>query len=141
MDDVFTSEKPGLFGRLAEMFQRPEYVENDDMPAETREYETTSSVSRMQPCYRYTVTVRRQVSSFEDAMSAANGLKRGESQIVNLTGLDAVTKQKIVDFMSGVNYAQEGTWEEVGTDVYLIAPSHALVEVAPATPKMNAIRN
>ena len=74
-------------------------------------------------------------------MAAANGLKRGEQQILNLSGTDAVTRQKIVDFMCGVNYAQEGTWEEVGDGVYLIVPSNAYVEVAPPTPRMNAMRN
>jgi FtsZ-interacting cell division protein YlmF len=60
---------------------------------------------------------------------------------LNLTGTDATTRQKIVDFMCGVNYAQEGTWEEVGEGVYLIVPSNAYVEVAPPTPRMNALRN
>ncbi|HSI73142.1 MAG TPA: cell division protein SepF [Fimbriimonas sp.] len=91
--------------------------------------------------YRYTVTVRRQITVFEDALASANGLKRGEQQILNLTATDPQTRQKIVDFMSGVNYAQEGTWEEIGENVYLIVPSNAYVEVAPPTPRMSAIRN
>ena len=37
--------------------------------------------------------------------------------------------------------AQEGTWEEIGENVYMIVPSYAYVEVAPATPRMVAGRN
>ena len=91
--------------------------------------------------YRYTVTVRRQITAFDDAMAAANGLKRGEQQILNLSATDPQTRQKIVDFMCGVNFAQEGTWEEIGENVFLIVPAEAYVEVAPPTPRMNAMRN
>ena len=136
MEDTALQDKPGILSRIAGMFGHREEV--DEM--ETVSY--SDPVHHMaRPNYRYTVTLRQNVASFEDAMAAANGLKRGEMQILNLTAIDPVTKQKIVDFMSGVNYAQEGTWEEIGTDVYLVAPSHACVEVVPSTPRMTALRN
>ncbi len=90
---------------------------------------------------RYTVTVRRQIVSFEDAMAAANGLKNGEQQILNLASTEPALRQKIVDFMCGVNYAQEGTWEEIGENIFLVVPANTYIEVAPATPRMNAARN
>jgi cell division inhibitor SepF len=68
-------------------------------------------------------------------------LKRGEQQILNLAGTDPAIRQKIVDFMCGVNFAQEGTWEELGENIYMVVPASAYVEVAPATPRMNAIKN
>lgn len=74
-------------------------------------------------------------------MSAANGLKCGEQQILNLASTETALRQKIVDFMCGVNYAQEGTWEEVGENIYLVVPANAYVEVAPATPRMQASKN
>jgi cell division inhibitor SepF len=138
MDEMMLQEKPGIFSRLAGMFTRAEEFE-DEEPAYERVGSEGQAVIR--PNYRYTVTVRRQITAFEDAMAAANGLKRGEQQILNLTATDPQTRQKIVDFMSGVNYAQEGTWEEIGENVYLIVPSNAYVEVAPPTPRMAAVRN
>jgi cell division inhibitor SepF len=96
---------------------------------------------QLRASHRYTVTVRRQITMFEDAMAAANGLKSGEQQVMNLAGTDPQTRQKIVDFMSGVNFAQEGTWEEIGEHVYLIAPANAYVEVVPATARASALRN
>jgi cell division inhibitor SepF len=60
---------------------------------------------------------------------------------LNLSSTEPGLRQKIVDFMSGVNYAQEGTWEEIGESIYLVVPANAYVEVAPATPRMNAVRN
>ncbi len=138
MDEMVLEEKPGFFSRIAGIFTRTDEIEE---VVEMTPERTTSSSMSLRPNYRYTVTVRRQITSFDDALAAANGLKRGEQQILNLSGTDPETRQKIVDFMSGVNYAQEGTWEEVGEGVYLIVPANAYVEVAPPTPKVNALRN
>lgn len=129
MEETLVQDQPGLLARFMKLFSR-ETVADDEieyLPVEN----TATTAAR--PSYRYTVTIRRQIVSFEDAMAAANGLKRGEQQILNLCSTDLVTRQKIVDFMSGVNYAQEGTWEELGENVYLVAPAHAFVEAAPAS--------
>lgn len=134
MEELALQEKPGLFTRIAGMFTREEYDDEAETERPTRPITIRSA-------HRYTVTVRRQVTAFEDAMAAAEGLKRGEQQILNLSATEASLRQKIVDFMSGVNFAQEGTWEEIGQDVYLIVPANAYVEVAPATPRMGALRN
>ncbi|MBI1757511.1 MAG: cell division protein SepF [Fimbriimonas ginsengisoli] len=133
MEELELQDKPGLFGRIAGIFSR----EDDEDVDDTRKGKNLT----LRTAHRYTITVRRQVVSFDDAMAAADGLKQGEQQILNLSGTDAQLRQKIVDFMCGVNFAQEGTWEEVGEHVYLIVPACAYVEVAPATPRMGAIRN
>lgn len=132
MEETYVKEKPGFFTRW---FSRNDEFEDSEEGAEP------NSTPSVRGSYRYTVTIRRQIASFDDAMAAANGLKRGEQQILNLAGTDPVLRQKIVDFMCGVNFSQEGTWEEVGDNIYLIVPASAFVEVAPATPRMNAIRN
>ena len=134
MEELALQDKPGLFTRIAGMFTREEFEDEVDT------YQSSKPLT-IRSAHRYTVTVRRQVVSFDDAMAAADGLKKGEQQILNLSSTEPALRQKIVDFMSGVNFAQEGTWEEVGDDVYLIVPANAYVEVAPATPRMNAMRN
>ena len=136
MEEMQLQDKPGLFGRLANIFTRTEEVEEDVDETEGRPNALT-----LKAAYRYTVTVRRQIVSFDDAMAAANGLKRGEQQILNLAGTDPAIRQKIVDFMCGVNFAQEGTWEELGENIYMVVPASAYVEVAPATPRMTALKN
>lgn len=131
-------ERPGIFGKLFGKFTRTEVYEEE---IETMPTEKTSAPTGMRRDYRYTVTVRRQITSFDDAVAAAHGLKRGEQQIINLTGTDSGLRQKIVDFMSGVNFAHEGTWEEIGDAIYLVVPQNAYVEVAPATSRSSAMRN
>lgn len=128
-------EKPGFFTRLLETFGKPADEFEDDA-----DYTPTSPL-RVHSAHRYHVTVRRQIVSFQDAVAAADGLKRGEQQILNLTMAPPDLREKIKDFMCGVNYTAEGTWEELGEGVYLLAPASAFVEVAPASPRMTADRN
>ena len=133
-------ERSGIFTRLKGLFQREEeYVEEEA-------YEATPNprvISSPRPMARshYNITVRRMVQSFQDAVAAADGLKHGDQQVLNLTGCDATLREKIKDFMCGVNYSQEGTWEELGENVYLLAPPNAMVDVAPATPRVTAAKN
>jgi cell division inhibitor SepF len=136
MDELALQDKPGIISRFVNIFVKSEDDEEFDgqEPSAARDLQVRSA-------YRYTVTIRRQITSFEDALAAANGLKRGEQQILNLSSCDTTLRQKIVDFMCGVNFAQEGTWEEVGDDVYLIVPANAYVEVAPASPRTSALKN
>jgi len=138
MEQMAIQDKPGLLSKLALIFSRTE--EGDDFE-ETSTPSRADTNSAFRPSYRYTVTVRRQITSFEDAWAAANGLKSGEQQILNLSATDAATRQKIVDFMCGVNFAQEGTWEEIGENIYMVVPSNAHVEVVPPTPRTSAHRN
>jgi cell division inhibitor SepF len=139
MEEMVLQDKPGIFTRIAGLFS---HREDDEYEGEMEMTSTPEHRAHtMKPAARYTVTVRRQIVSFEDAMAAAHGLKSGEQQILNLASTDSVLRQKIVDFMCGVNFAQEGTWEEVGEHIYLVVPANAYVEVAPATPRLAAIKN
>lgn len=124
MDELrIAPEKPGLLERL--------FGRRDVEFEETEEVEQSASARRAAV---YTCTVRRHVIAFEDALAAADGLKRGEMQVLNLTSADPTLREKIKDFLSGVNYAQEGTWEEVGEHIYLLAPLGTHVECSPPSP-------
>ncbi|MFN3729734.1 MAG: cell division protein SepF [Fimbriimonadaceae bacterium] len=129
MEELELQERPGLFSKVAGLFNRRD-VEEEEVVSPTPRRQAAGHVA-----YRYHVTVRRQITSFEDALTAATAFRRGEQQILNLTGTEPGLRNKIVDFMSGVNFAQDGTWEEIGENIYLIAPQIAYVEVAPASPR------
>lgn len=136
MEEIIEQDSIGLFSRIGSFFRRDQELAPDRMSQDT-------AIQPMEPRLRatYTVTVRKGITTFDDAMAAAQGMKRGEQQIINLSGAESTLRQKIVDFISGVNFAQDGTWEEIGEDIYLVVPSHAYVEVAPATPRMTSLRN
>ena len=142
MEEMEIHEEPGLFSKIAGVFGRTRRV--DDYDQEEEEMESTSTSNRYEPRpmkeYVCTVSVRRDIASMQDAMSATNELKSGHLQILNLTTTDPVLRSKIVDFMCGANYALEGTWEEIGESTYIIAPNRAHIQVLPATPQINANR-
>jgi len=141
MEEMTIQEQPGLFAKIAGYFRHTEEAFEEHEPAPVRSTRTQNTVHAPATNYRLTMTVRRQVMSNDDAMAAANGLKRGEPQILNLTGTDPVTRQRIVDFMSGISFYEGGTWEEIGDNIYLLAPTNAYVEVAPPTPRMHSTHN
>lgn len=134
-----TIERTTIADRIRNFFNQEDVEEQDTDHIPTRSNHSNSI--RLTATNRYHVTVRSQIVSFQDAVSAADGLKRGEQQLLNLNNCAEDLREKIKDFMAGVNYNAEGTWEEVAENVYLLAPAIAYVEVAPASQRMVAGRN
>ncbi len=132
-----TMERITVVDRIRDFFNREDVEEFDTDHVPTR---PTNSL-KLQAAHRYHVTVRSHIVSFQDAVSAADGLKRGEQQLLNLSKCPEDLREKIKDFMCGVNYNAEGAWEEVAENVYILAPASAYVEVAPASQRMVAGRN
>ncbi|MDQ2687297.1 MAG: cell division protein SepF [Armatimonadota bacterium] len=75
------------------------------------------------------ITVRRAVHSFDDARRAADGLKDGQQQIVNLEQTPADMAERITDFLNGATYALEGSVEKIGEQVYLFTPNSVTIDV------------
>lgn len=75
------------------------------------------------------VAVRLNAQVFEDAKVAADGLKSGEQQIVNLEKATSQMAERIIDFLNGVCYALDGTVERVGERVYMFVPANVAVDV------------
>jgi cell division inhibitor SepF len=69
------------------------------------------------------------VQSFDNAQQAADGLKEGHQQIVNLEKATPEICTRIIDFLNGVIYALDGYVEKVGEKVYLFTPSNYIIEV------------
>ena len=75
------------------------------------------------------VAVRLNAMVFNDARTAADGLKNGQQQIVNLEKAPPDTAERIIDFLSGVTYALDGSVERIGEKVFLFAPVNVQVEM------------
>jgi cell division inhibitor SepF len=75
------------------------------------------------------VAVRRNASVFNDARVAADGLKAGQQQIVNLERAAPQMAERIIDFLSGVTYALDGSVDKVGEKVYMFVPANVDVEL------------
>ncbi|MBC8102529.1 MAG: cell division protein SepF [Cytophagales bacterium] len=64
------------------------------------------------------------VTTFADVQKAADRLKAGEPQIINLEKTDADSAERLIDFLNGVTYALDGSVEKVAEGAYLFTPSH-----------------
>ncbi|MBX3097446.1 MAG: cell division protein SepF [Fimbriimonadaceae bacterium] len=126
-------ERPGMLARIMTRFSRQDDGVYDE--------EAYGPISDARPGTVYRIAVRRQVETLDDAVEAADGLRKGEQQILNLNYCAPQLREKIKDFMNGVNYALDGEWVELGENVFLLAPNVAEVDVMPATDGMRARRN
>lgn len=84
---------------------------------------------RLQTARGGRIAIRLNAQVFEDAKFAADGLKGGEHQIVNLERATPQMAERIIDFLNGVCYALDGTVERVGEKVYMFVPANVTVEV------------
>jgi FtsZ-interacting cell division protein YlmF len=133
MEELVFEDRPGFFRRALALFSgRSRQVDDADG---TEAFPAREVTPRTAP--RYTITVRRNIVSDEDAVIAAAGFKRGEQQILNLSMTDAQTRQDIVQYLKGVSFALEGSWVEIGENMYVLVPATAFVEMAAATPRMS----
>jgi cell division inhibitor SepF len=128
MEELELQDKPGILSKLSGLFGRGQEDEEEETSTDPH---AGNGVYQLRSAYRYHVSIRRNIVNFDDAYAAANGLKRSEQQVLNLAHTDPVLRQKIVDFMAGVAFAQEANWEEIGEHIYLVAPASAYVEVVP----------
>ena len=96
---------------------------------------------RMDQTRQTHITVRRAIQTFDDARRAADGLKDGQQQIVNLEQTSSDMTERIIDFLNGATYALDGSVEKIGEQVYLFTPSSVIIDIEdkPATPVRAAI--
>ncbi len=90
---------------------------------------SNSNTLQLSQARRVHVTVRRAVHSFDDARRAADGLKDGLQQIVNLEQTPADMAERITDFLNGATYALDGSVEKIGEQVYLFTPSTVTIDI------------
>jgi cell division inhibitor SepF len=78
------------------------------------------------------------VTTFGDVQKAADRLKAGEPQIVNLEKTSPEVAERLIDFLNGVTYALDGYVEKVADSAYLFTPSHIAIHAdgpEPPAPK------
>ena len=109
-----------------------EEMDGQDSPHSASANSTTRKPNALrlhQPARTHLVAVRTNAQVFEDAKLAADGLKAGEQQIVNLEKASPHMAERIIDFLNGICYALDGADEKVGDKVYLFVPANVSVEV------------
>lgn len=64
---------------------------------------------------------------FEDATDICDDLKNRKIVVVNTTGLESKTAQRLLDFMGVASYALGGELQEIEKGVYILSPSNVEV--------------
>lgn len=80
------------------------------------------------PTQRNVKVVALEPNRFDDVQMIADNLKNRRAVIVNLEKADKDLGRRVVDFISGVTYALNGTIARVGTDIFFCAPSNMEVD-------------
>lgn len=129
----YDDQPRGAWSKFKEKIGWGDYDEEEmdyiDEPSGKRK-PTTVRLHSSRPTY---VSVWLTIQSFENAQQAADGLKEGHQQIVNLEKATPEVCARVIDFLSGVIYALDGYIEKVGDKVYLFTPSNYVIEVENST--------
>lgn len=79
--------------------------------------------------------------SFDDSMEIVKNLKSRNTVIVNLQYLDNESSQRVIDFVSGAAVAMDGSYERVGSGVFIFAPINCNLKSNAASETYNEIFN
>lgn len=60
--------------------------------------------------------------SMEDARSIADNLNQKKTVVLNLEAVNGETARRVLDFLSGVTYANRATMRQVSGDTFMITP-------------------
>lgn len=134
-----------IFGKLSEMifgneeddFEEVDFEEEDVKPRnETKmfqAYKKPATISNgANRVVSMTATTQLEVAilqptEYEDASEIADRLKAKKAVVVNLEDLTKEDAIKVLDFISGVVYALEGTIQKVSSGIFLIAPYNVTI--------------
>lgn len=114
-----------FWARMKERLWPPEEAEFDQAVVG----EAPRRALRLDTAYGIRIAVRLRARNFNDARVAADGLKAGQQQIVNLEAAEGQMAERVLDFLSGVAYAMDGSVERITEKVYLFTPANVEVEV------------
>lgn len=139
-------ERRGWFSRIKDGLLGVEELDEEEAmeaaPVEgTQRIGKTARELRLHTSRLGKVAVRLNAQIFDDAKLAADGLKSGEHQIVNLERASPQMAERIIDFLNGVTYAIDGTVERVGDKVYMFVPANISVEVDNGATAANSRRS
>ena len=131
MNNNLTDEfrQKGSWTKFKEWFGISEVDEEFDEDDIQPELKRTPVTLRLQQTRLSHVAIRLP-KSFDDARLAADGLKEGRQQIINLEKATPEMSERIIDFLNGVTYALNGFVEKVGDRIYVFAPSNVVIDVS-----------
>jgi cell division inhibitor SepF len=68
-----------------------------------------------------------EVTAFDDVEAVGARYRTGQAVLFDLSGTDAATARRVVDFVAGLTYALRGSLTKVGSRAFLLVPESAQV--------------
>ena len=97
------------------------YLDEEEAQTLTNKYEEPRS-KKAANVQADTKMVLFEPRSFEEAQEIGNRLKENKACVVNLHRLPADYAQRIIDFLTGVIFALDGSIQKIGPNIILCAP-------------------
>jgi cell division inhibitor SepF len=92
--------------------------------AETRRTKGPKKVSNIVSIGRGDGVKVVKPQSYNEVQMITDNLMQGKTIVLNLEGIENVTAQRIIDFMSGAVYAVGGALEAISNMIFIIAPKN-----------------
>lgn len=126
----------GMMDKFKELMGVPtdedEYFDDDDMPINRASSESSSSSyydddDRKNKVVNIHATTQLQVvlvkpERFDDASSIADHLNAKRTVVLNLESANKDVSRRLIDFLSGVAYANNGQIKRVANSTFIITP-------------------
>ncbi|MEW5954245.1 MAG: cell division protein SepF [Bacillota bacterium] len=112
------------------------FREEEEQPAQTRK--KGGQVVNLHTQRQVRVVVC-EPKVYDDALAIADNLKNRRPVIVNLEDSEAELAKRVVDFISGICYALDGSMQKVGSGIFLFVPSN--MDIAGDIPEELADKN
>jgi len=68
-----------------------------------------------------------EVTAFDDVEAVGARYRSGQAVLFDMSGTDAATARRVVDFVAGLTYALRGSLTKVGARAFLLVPESARV--------------
>lgn len=122
----------GIMGKISKLFSIPEeeteeFDEVDTINMHENRYEVPDSARRNNKVVNINATAQLQVvlikpERFEDASAVADHLNAKRTVVLNLESTNKDVSRRLVDFLSGVAYANNGQLKKVANSTFIITP-------------------
>lgn len=126
-DDDFDDYYDDASGYGVPAPERPERTRRERAPKEERSTERSRSRGRDDKVVNIHTTTQLQVvlvkpERFEEAASIGDNLNAKRTVVLNLEGTNRDIARRLLDFLSGVAYANNGQIKRVANSTYIITP-------------------
>ena len=120
-DDFDVSPRPVERRERTDRTERTDRIPRTDSYAPTEEERRSNKVVNIRAATQLQVVLVKP-EKFEDASPIADHLREKRTVVLNLESTNKEIARRLLDFLSGVAYANEGKIKKVAISTYIITP-------------------